>query len=102
MFHSQLYLNLTMFVSESDWARTAIYISVGGNPTVTVTTQGAPTAVPPYPLNASHPIPHIMPPAPGPGFAPGGYQTGPYPVHTAPYPPAPGELFKSFLCNLGN
>lgn len=59
---------------------------------MTVAGQGAPTAVPPYPLNASHPMPQAMQLPPGPGFAPGGYQTGPYPVHTAPYPPAPGEL----------
>jgi len=55
-----------------------------GNPNVTVTTQPAASVIPPYPVDPRHP-------QPVPGFMPaGGYQTGPYPVTTTPYPPPPG------------
>lgn len=63
-------------------------IEDAGQPTVTVSSQPASAIVPPYPVQDSrHAQPQPVPP--GPGFAPTGYQTAPYPT-ASPYPPAPG------------
>ncbi|KAF5292369.1 hypothetical protein FQA39_LY03403 [Lamprigera yunnana] len=55
--------------------------------TVTVTSQPVNQSIPSYPVDQRHQQ-QVIPP---PGFAPSGYQAGPYPVPPmTPYPPAPG------------
>ncbi|KAK5648983.1 hypothetical protein RI129_003875 [Pyrocoelia pectoralis] len=52
--------------------------------TVTVTSQPAPSVIPPYPVQS----------VPPPGFAPtSGYQAGPYPISTTSYPPPPAGAY---------
>lgn len=63
-----------------------------------------PQVVPPYPMDARHPIPQAAM-APQPGFVPGGYQgaqyppSGPYtpPVGPTPYPPQGGFTYSLML-----